>query len=65
MKIIVNNQEVETKSTHLLQLLEELSLPTTGIAVAADNRMVSKSDWKEFRLNELMNIVIIKAVCGG
>ncbi len=65
MKVIINNKEVETGTTFLLQLTEELTLPAQGVAVAVNNRMIPRTAWGEHILNEGDNIVIIKAACGG
>lgn len=65
MKIKVNNKEIVTGVSNLLKLSQELELPSTGIAIAVNNRMVPRTEWKHFMLNEHDDLVIIKAVCGG
>lgn len=65
MKVQVNNKEVETHSTTLLQLTQELNLPAQGIAVAVNNRMVPRTQWEALLLTENDNLVVIKAACGG
>ncbi len=65
MKVSVNNKEVETYSTTLLQLAEELSLPLVGVAIAVNNSMVPRAKWGDYALSSGMSIVIIKAACGG
>ena len=65
MKIRVNNKEIETGASFLLQLSQQLELPQTGIAVAINNRMVPRAEWEHFVLNENDELIIIKAVCGG
>ena len=65
MKLIVNNKEVETTASHLLQFAQELELPEKGIALAVDQRMIPRAQWADYALAEGMNIIIIKAVCGG
>ncbi|AVM51853.1 sulfur carrier protein ThiS [Bacteroides zoogleoformans] len=65
MKVSVNSKEVETDATTLAQLIEELSLPTQGIAVAVDNCMVPRVQWSTYTLREFLSIIIIKATCGG
>ncbi|WP_300699034.1 sulfur carrier protein ThiS [Bacteroides sp.] len=65
MKVSVNNKEVETGATTLSQLTEELSLPTQGIAIAVNNRMITRTEWANYSLSEGISIVIIKAACGG
>lgn len=65
MKVQVNNKEVDTHSTTLLELVTELSLPAQGIAVAVNNQLVPRTQWNTFRLQENDALVIIKAACGG
>ena len=65
MKIWVNSKEVETAAVSLASLVEELSLPTQGIAVAVENRMVPRTQWKACALSEGMRVVVVKAACGG
>ena len=65
MKLKVNNQEMETGAITLSQFSQEQNLPTTGIAVAVNQRMVPRTEWDSYILNEGDNIIIIKAICGG
>jgi sulfur carrier protein len=65
MKLKVNDKEVETRATHLSLFFQEQDFPTTGIAVAVNQRMVPRAEWDSYALNEGDNILIIKAVCGG
>ena len=45
MKVLVNNKEVKTGASTLSQLIEELALPTQGIAIAVDNHIVLRTEW--------------------
>ena len=79
MKIKINNKETEVNATTLSELAAELSLPEKGVAVAVNNRMVTRADWNQTEVKEgdnnvlvigggdtgSDNIVVIKAVCGG
>ena len=65
MNITVNNKAKDTQAFNLLQLTEELSLPAQGVALAVNNRIIPRSEWVEIPLTEGMNIIIIKAACGG
>ena len=65
MKVSINNKEVETDAVTLLQFTTELSLPTQGVAIAANNRMIPRTEWADYALSEGISIVIIKAACGG
>ena len=65
MNIKINNKETEVKATSLQELATEISLQEKGVAVAVNNRMVTRADWNQTAINEGDNIVVIKAVCGG
>ena len=65
MNIKINNKEMEVKATSLQELATEISLPEKGVAVAVNNRMVTRADWNHTAINDGDNIVVIKAVCGG
>ena len=65
MNIKINNKETEVKATSLQELATEISLPEKGVAVAVNNRMVTRADWNQTAINKGDNIVVIKAVCGG
>ena len=65
MRLRVNDKEVETRATNLSLFSQEQNLPVTGIAIAVNNRMIPRTEWDSYALNEGDNILIIKAVCGG
>ena len=62
MNIKINNKETEVKATSLQELATEISLPEKGVAVAVNNRMVTRADWNHTAINDGDNIVVIKAV---
>ena len=47
MKLNVNNQEIETQVTNLLELAGELGLPDKGVAIAVDRRVLPRGSWEE------------------
>ena len=62
MKVQVNNKEVEmTPASTLTQLAAQLGLPVQGIAIAVNNKMIPRTEWEKFSLQENDNLVIIKA----
>ena len=65
MNIKINNKETEVKATSLQELATELSLPEKGVAVAVNNRMVTRTEWNQTAIKEGDNVVDVKAVCGG
>ena len=56
---------VEHDVAYLSQLLETMAFPERGVAVAVNNTMISRVEWKNYSLSEGDNILIIKAACGG
>ena len=56
---------VEHDVAYLSHLLETMALPERGVAVAVNNTMISRVEWKNYSLSEGDNILIIKAACGG
>ncbi len=65
MNVKVNGKEVNTQRTTLADLVAELELPQKGVAVAVDNKMVPRTQWDSYTLSEGLQIVVIKAACGG
>lgn len=65
MKIKVNGKEKETSAATIAELVKEMELPQTGVAVAVNNKMVPRDKWTETELAEGMSLVVIKAACGG
>lgn len=65
MKVIINNQETETTAANVAQLASELALPDKGIAIAVNNKLITRSSWGDTPIVSGANIVIIKAFCGG
>jgi len=62
----VNNQNHSFREPVKLQeLLEQLDIQHSGIAVAIDNQVISKTLWPETLLENGSNILIIQAAQGG
>lgn len=67
MKVYLNQKEFSTDSERLTvaALLEMNQLPTVGLAVAVNNKVVRKADWATAELAEGDKVTVITAVCGG
>lgn len=65
MTIKINNKQTETEAGNILQLAQQLALPEKGVAIAVANKMVPRTEWESTVLTEGMDIIIIKAACGG
>ena len=49
----------------LSAFLEKMAISGEGIAVAVNNKVVPRSQWSSFMLEDGARLIIIKAVCGG
>ena len=65
MVVIINNKNTETAASNLQDLSVELNLPEKGVAIAINNQMVPRADWSKTAIQEMNDIIIIKAACGG
>ncbi len=68
MKIIINGQEKNINDeTNLYGLMSDLRINSDkpGIAIAKNNDVISKIEWKDTKLKEDDRIEIIQAVQGG
>lgn len=62
----VNNKEHQFSASITLQeILEQLNIPTNGIAVAINQNIITKSDWSTTMIDQNQSILIIKATQGG
>jgi sulfur carrier protein len=66
MDITVNNQSRTVQSDKLLLLLNDvLGEKTKGVAVAINQRIVSRAAWEKTLLKANDDVLIIKATQGG
>ena len=67
MKLSVNQKEFHTDSDSLTvtELLNDINSLKPGVAVAVNDKVVRKVDWKSTLLAEGDQITVITAVCGG
>ncbi|MGV4529074.1 sulfur carrier protein ThiS [Ornithobacterium rhinotracheale] len=61
------NSEIEQipKETTLSKLIVLKNIATRGIAIAVNQKVISRSKWEIFQLQENDTILIIKATQGG
>lgn len=66
MTIRVNNvsHEVENSSS-LDDILKQLDIQTSGIAVAINEQIITRSKWESTSIQDQDQILIIKATQGG
>ncbi len=66
MKIILNSKEqIVDEGISVDGLAAQLGLPQGGVAIAVNNRIVKRDEWKDTLLKENDSVIIIKAACGG
>jgi sulfur carrier protein len=67
MKVEINNHEVVVAEdvTTLSQLLNQEGFSGVGQAVAVNNRVVPRTQWDSFAIEDGMKLTVIRAVCGG
>ena len=66
MKLTVNSKETEVKDgCTVAELSTFLTLPEKGIAIAVNNRMVPRIEWRNVCYTPNDSLVVIKAACGG
>ncbi|MEK6616834.1 MAG: sulfur carrier protein ThiS [Bacteroidota bacterium] len=66
MNLIINSEPKQFSGENISELVETLKmLSTNGIALAVNDKVVSKTDWNNFKLNDNDKILIIKATQGG
>ncbi len=66
MTINVNNQSQSiSEDSSIEKLLAQLQISTNGIAVAVNNEVISKENWRQLTLKEKDEVTIIQATQGG
>jgi sulfur carrier protein len=68
MELTINNQKKQfTLEHYTVQSILNIEMPTKqkGIAVAVNNKVVSKTSWNDYILLETDDILIISATQGG
>ena len=66
MKILVNSESKDFLGKSLSELVQSLNMVNTnGIALAVNEKVVSKTEWEKFQLNDSDKVLIIKATQGG
>jgi len=64
--VIVNENLIEIEeNTSISQLLQKTNTAINGIAIAINNKIVSKTNWETQQFNNNDIILIIKATQGG
>ena len=65
MKIVVNSKEIDSRSTFISELIEELGLKDRVMAVALNMEIVKKDEWQTTKIKEGDNLELLEFVGGG
>lgn len=66
MNLTVNSETKQFSGRNISELVKVLNIESTsGIALAVNEKVVPKSEWEKFHLNENDKVLIIKATQGG
>ena len=66
MNVTINGEIKElADEVNLAELLNNLDLPTTRIAIELNNDVVRKKDWQDIKVSDQDKIEIIHFVGGG
>ncbi|MDF4202924.1 sulfur carrier protein ThiS [Maribacter sp. SA7] len=60
-----NTPHLLKPNTTLNEIIDELGISVKGIAVAVNENIISKTEWKVKTLNENDEVLVIKATQGG
>ncbi|PKF61710.1 thiamine biosynthesis protein ThiS [Psychromonas sp. psych-6C06] len=66
MKVNVNEKLIELdENCNIEQLLATLESPLKGSAVAVNQKIISRSEWATFTLQENDQVSLFQAIAGG
>jgi sulfur carrier protein len=65
MKILLNNNPVDTRAADLAALMAEQGIDTQGTAVAVGTDVIPRGHWAETPLAEGCTVTVIRATRGG
>ena len=65
LKIVVNSKEIESSSTFVSELIEELGLKDRVMAVALNMEIVKKDKWRTTKIKEGDRLELLEFVGGG
>jgi thiamine biosynthesis protein ThiS len=65
MRVYVNGETLETSCASLAELITQLDLPATRIAIELNREVVRRNDWSGTMLHEDDRVEIVHFVGGG
>ncbi len=63
--ITINNQPHNINAENLSDLITELNLESTGMALALNGAVIKRTQWEQTPLKEGDSVVVVTAVYGG
>lgn len=66
MKIKLNGEDLELHDgATVADICTKLGIDNKGIAFAIDSEVVVRDDWEESKLTDGVEVMMIRAACGG
>jgi sulfur carrier protein len=66
VKVSVNEKPIELdEKCNIEQLLNKLQSPLKGSAIAVNQKIISRSEWTNYQLQENDQISLFQAIAGG
>lgn len=66
MKVNVNEKLIELEAQcNIEQLLNQLQSPLKGSAIAVNQKIISRSEWATYLLQENDQVSLFQAIAGG
>lgn len=65
MIIFINDKKQAVKAKNVYQLLQEIGVEQEGMALAVNEEVITKHNWKKTALKENDKILIFTATAGG
>ena len=66
MKLLINSEPKDFSGNNISELVQSLQMANTnGIALAVNEKVIPRTEWENFALNQNDKVLIIKATQGG
>ncbi len=65
MEILLNGAKTVVQENNIFDLMQRINQNADGIAVAVNEEVIPKTEWKSFTINENDSILMITATQGG
>ena len=63
--IVLNGKPHDARGTTVAELLDELDVPSRGVAVAVDAEVVPRGEWQTTTVPDGARVEVVTAVQGG